>query len=959
MDNLRAIVKNLFCYIFPEDILNGKVTYDNIDENTFKKLGNSYIERYTNDELGNMFRLWKEEFAWHKNKLMSENPHWNDMHNISDKLNVFDALVAFDFNILIEENGQPVCQYQHLLRWRDMITVLDEDMFTTSYLAMHDIVYARNRNNFFWRPVIGHNNFALNKLVSKGVAENHFHLKGSAPTFNLSWISMMNDIVNPKFVEILKRYEENRLQKNIDYGGSNVRLDLVIMWRVAALIRLALFAKLKEKNLSFTSMRVGINEVYDICNNKSNLDIIAYMNDKQHIGKTIELGENVHFKRNYVEVHVESNGKTVRFECPDNEYEKLCKKYAEKHINRMIMDYDLLDEYLIEIQSNIDELKGEVYNSEYDYTICEASLGKNNNNNLNEIISGERWLMYSMFRYVYLKKSDWENYFNLFYLYLVIKTNIRREIVQTNKNVGFDNFSLYQDRKEDFIDKTIYERPYIRMAVKDTIYNQHIKFLEARIAPKDTPNEIMKSIKKYENAICYGLNDEEKNELKKKYFYVVHFIKGKEDYHNENCRHFNMRGNVKRQALALAEYKKNGMEGYERIRGIDAASSEIGCRPEVFASAFRYLKNSNGTGSTYPLYDHIKVCKDLMATYHVGEDFLDITDGLRAIDEAIAFLNLRCGDRLGHALALGVDIDDWYQKKAYRIVLPKQDYLDNLVWLYARIRNYNIDGCDDAKAYIEKRFAEFFREIYTDNMTSNMLKDIEAAANTFYKKNKINNSYHCDNMHTGINEYYDAWKLRGDEPEHYKNGFFEADILKEEEWDYYSINRNYPVNYRIRYSPEICIIYYMYHFNLKTKAIGSQVVEARVNDSIVHAVKEVRKAMQREIANMGIGIETNPSSNYLIGTFRRYDRHPIVNWYNLGLTYNPAELNNCPQLQVSINTDDQGVFYTYLENEYAYLALALEKAKSEDGNSIYNRTMILQWLDNIRKMGIDQSFVDN
>lgn len=244
-------------------------------------------------------------------------------------------------------------------------------------------------------------------------------------------------------------------------------------------------------------------------------------------------------------------------------------------------------------------------------------------------------------------------------------------------------------------------------------------------------------------------------------------------------------------------------------------------------------------------------------------------------------------------------------------------------------------------------------------MTSNMLKDIEAAANTFYKKNKINNSYHCDNMHIGINEYYDAWKLRGDEPEHYKNGFFEAGILKEEEWDYYSINRNYPVNYRIRYSSEICIIYYMYHFNLKAKAIGSQVVEVRINDSIVHAVKEVRKAMQREIANMGIGIETNPSSNYLIGTFRRYDRHPIVNWYNLGLTYNPTELNNCPQLQVSINTDDQGVFYTYLENEYAYLALALEKAKSEDGNSIYNRTMILQWLDNIRKMGIDQSFVDN
>lgn len=959
MDNLRAIVKNLFCYIFPDDILEKKVTYDNIDENTFKKLGNSYIERYTNDELANMFRLWKEEFGWHKNKLMSEIPHWDSNYNISDKLNVFDALIAFDFNVLIEENGYPVCQYQHLLRWRDMITALDEDLFTTSYMAMHDIIYLRDRDNFFWKPVIGHNNFALNKLVSKGVAENHFHLKGSAPTFNLSWISMMNDIVNTEFVQIFKTYELNRLQKNIYYGSCDVKEDLVKLWRKAALIRLVLFAKVKDKSLSFTSLKVEIDEIYKICDNKDDEDIIAYMNKGIHAGKTIDIEKNVYRKNNYTEIYFNVDGEKIKFICSSKKYEDIRKKYTEKFVNRLIKDNDLLDEYLIEIQNNIKELKGETYNSEYDYTICEASLGKNSNNNLNEIISGERWLMYSMFRYIYLKKAGWENYFNLFYLYLVIKTNVRREIVQTNKNVGFDNFALYQKRKENFIDNTIYEEPYIRMAVKDTIYNQHITLLEARISPKDTPNDIMNSIKKNDNAICSGLNDEEKNELKKKYFYVVHFIKEKENCINESCRHEVKRQKVKTQALALAEYKKNGMEGYDRIRGIDAASAEIGCRPEVFAQAFRYLKNSNGTGSTYPLYDHIKVCKDMMATYHVGEDFLDITDGLRAIDEAVVFLNLRCGDRLGHALALGVDIDEWYQNKTHRIVLPKQDYLDNLVWLYARIRSYNIEGCDDAKAYIEKRFAELFREIYTDNITVEMLSDIEKAANDFYKKNKINKYYHCDNLHIGLNEYYDAWKLRGDAPELYKNGFFEASTLKEEEWDYYSINRNYPINYKIRYSPEISIIYYMYHFNSNAKAIGSQVVEVRVNDSIVNAIKKVRKAMQKNIANIGIGIETNPSSNYLIGTFRRYDRHPIVNWYNLGLTYNPTELNDCPQLQVSINTDDQGVFYTYLENEYAYLALALEKAKSENGNNTYNRTMILQWLDNIRQMGIDQSFADN
>ena len=133
-------------------------------------------------------------------------------------------------------------------------------------------------------------------------------------------------------------------------------------------------------------------------------------------------------------------------------------------------------------------------------------------------------------------------------------------------------------------------------------------------------------------------------------------------------------------------------------------------------------------------------------------------------------------------------------------------------------------------------------------------------------------------------------------------------------------------------------------------------MEVRQNECIIEAIKKVRKAMQKEIARLGIGIETNPSSNYLIGNFRRYDKHPIVQWYNAGLTYDKEELDDCPQLQVSVNTDDQGVFSTSLENEYAYLAIALEKCKDESGNCKYPRSFVLEWLDSVRKMGISQSF---
>lgn len=104
----------------------------------------------------------------------------------------------------------------------------------------------------------------------------------------------------------------------------------------------------------------------------------------------------------------------------------------------------------------------------------------------------------------------------------------------------------------------------------------------------------------------------------------------------------------------------------------------------------------------------MKQLPDICITYHVGEDFLDIIDGLRAIDEAMCFLNMRCGDRLGHALALGVDPQEWYDSKSGYILIPQMDYLDNLVWLYAKIRKYRIEGLEDTIRYIEKDMMNTF-----------------------------------------------------------------------------------------------------------------------------------------------------------------------------------------------------------------------------------------------------------
>ena len=82
----------------------------------------------------------------------------------------------------------------------------------------------------------------------------------------------------------------------------------------------------------------------------------------------------------------------------------------------------------------------------------------------------------------------------------------------------------------------------------------------------------------------------------------------------------------------------------------------------------------------------------------MGEDFLDIADGLRATDEAVQFLCMEKGDRIGHGLVLGVDPDEYYQNKRYSIYLRRQDYLDNLVWILYRSLELGIVVRDNDRA---------------------------------------------------------------------------------------------------------------------------------------------------------------------------------------------------------------------------------------------------------------------
>lgn len=896
MDNLRSVLNIVLSKIPTSLIVNSEIQYDNINRDTFVKIAGYYLKYYSNDELDNLFDYIKNEYEDQANYVRGfEIGKYEDKEGFS----VFDAILIFATRVLQEIDGEPICRYENVLRWRFTSHLLEEDIFTTAYLAFQDCREGKRNRDFSWKPVIGNNNEHLNWILRQGLADNHFHLKGSAPQFPLSWINMMNHVRSKKYEKILEGYGNKRLSVSYEIGTEEEHL--YSLYLKAALIRCFLFAQITEQEFFIANNLVRNN--YD----------------------------------------------------PDPETRKWS---TENLVMFLLKDKTEIIFYRNKIQENIDFFRTNKGEKQLDYALTgeyRKGIGKNEVNNS---LSGERWLMYEMFLRIYAKSVKDQKYFNLFYLYLVIKRAVRAELVQTNENIGFDNFEKYQNRKEDFIEDTPLEKEYIKMALKGMIVNQNILHLETRLTPRKTALQNKKYIEKYDKVMK---NDKE---LMERYFYVFHFVKEKDNEKLLNsdsyCRHYQKRRSLQKQAKAIALFRTKFPETAKRLRGIDGCSREIGCRPEVLAQTYRYLKNHIVYAKRNKVYyDNNKevTVPQLQMTYHVGEDFQSLVDGLRAIEEAIMFFNLNCGSRLGHALALGEDPDEYYEGKKNCILITQQDYLDNLVWVYYRIKRFSLIGYEDLLLNIEQEYNKYFRLIYGDAVSDEFFEAVIREAGKYFQRSneRVSKGYSNTHFNFRISEYYSAWQLRGDDPECYKNGYFK-DTEDFSEWKRFSVNKECPRDYRIRYNPECAYLYFLYHYNPHVKNEGRKTIEVQISHKMIKCIKEIQREMQFWISKLGIGIEVNPSSNFFIGTFDRYDKHPVFKLYNIGLTGSETKLNECPQIPVCINTDDQGIFSTYLENEYALIALALEKAKDENGKNLYNRMFIYQWIENIRKLGLQLSF---
>lgn len=811
---------------------------------------------------------------------------------------VFCLLADYGSRVLNLTGIDPTVKQEKILEWRETSLALGQDIFTCAALAEKDRCDRTQRSSFSWPSAIQADNIPLQHLLEAGCSENHYHLNGSTQIFPLAWCYLMN---HPS--KLADYFANHKLQDNLSARiHTSIRdnmMDWVEKMNLAAWIRVNLFIHI-----------FGVGH-----GGKKNLSLTSY------------------------------------YSQPDRKYQlrsivKQCRWYAAK-------------------------LPQGKTAHRLDYAI--TPIIAQNNKGPTRLLSGERCFLYHCFYHCFSGKFS-RNQMNLLYLYLLIKREFRSELVQTNGRRGFWNFADYQDRKAIIWGNyPAYRRESYILSLGENLLGPRTGFpilqtLEARVIPKTRPSDIFThicdidcTIEKYQEFQAVQAKSPpifsrdkfylETAQESAKYFYVMHFAKKpleraskvKRDWmHWLPARNHSVRKQAEYQAKALAKGLANSGYLCSRIRGIDACSREIGCRPETFATQFRYLR-----GNLVPHSCQIHALRywpKLSATYHVGEDFLDLTDGLRAIDEAICFLNLGQGDRLGHALALGISPQQYYRVKDNIVWLPAQDLLDNLVWLLHRSLEWDINLPSSLREKLQLRAQQLLETIYPN-------EDNDSAPIT-------------------LRNYYESWQLRSDDPELYWEYQFGDEYAKKVlEGAPFLLDRPYrramldrsknsdgiDPHSLLRRSKQICRLLFRYHFGFKERSEGEKPAHFTATPDLISVLEKMQIRMMEKIMVKGIVVECNPSSNHLIGTFDRYEEHPIFRFNHFGLNL-PHSIDSGGQVRVSVNTDDQGVFDTSLENEYALLFGALSSKRDIAGRPVLSYDEILAYMEHLRTMGNDMTF---
>ncbi|MBO2586134.1 hypothetical protein [Shewanella algae] len=480
----------------------------------------------------------------------------------------------------------------------------------------------------------------------------------------------------------------------------------------------------------------------------------------------------------------------------------------------------------------------------------------------------------------------------LLWIYLLIQNQYLTLLVQRDDFFGFDQFQKYtMTELREETEKSYLSR--FKNAHGAGVCSQ-VRYLEGRFAPKSDPSKMQKLLFSVVRGYWDYLNDHitedwvhpqpnnitqvldnleqvKSSSMCAELALVPHFIKRKPKK-DEVYPYALLFKDLKNQAAILMDILSNEPRLTRWIRGVDAAANEMHAPPELFGPLFRVLAKSG--------IAHF--------TYHVGEDFPHLISGIRSIDDALRFLPLRNGDRLGHCTAIGITPNIWKRSLPLSLSMTKETRLLDLVFVWRELRNH----------------PELLR--YASDAA---IEAVRLAHEVFSLEEDIS-----------ITTLEEVFKLRGVLAESEGllgelDGPLKPESLWLEEYEYAKeLAKKTGMKRPLK-------LYKQWLTNDKVRLQRAEYVEVALEYLPDEALISLQQVVMAKMADRNIAIECPPTSNTRISQYRDVSEHHIFRW--MGLQGEAIE-GDVP-MSICLGSDDPGIFAADLKSEFYHLFVVLTR----------------------------------
>lgn len=287
--------------------------------------------------------------------------------------------------------------------------------------------------------------------------------------------------------------------------------------------------------------------------------------------------------------------------------------------------------------------------------------------------------------------------------------------------------------------------------------------------------------------------------------------------------------------------------------------------------------------------------------------------------EAVKFLDLWPGDRLGHCTSIGISPDLWMRRIGEYCYLPQGEWLDDLVFVWWLIRKTKHQGLQHLVLPLESEIAEYAYKVYGEHYPPYLLGKA-------WEYRQYDPFFLLENADTRYDRWYSNYS--NEQLHDIRKGLDEPKLK--------SVIEAY-------HAPKTSRSYLRCRENYdKVAKIGTgQVFDAE-------ALKIIQQLILEYLARKEIVIEALPTSNLCISYYQHLKEYHLKKWLE-------AEEENRLLPPVVLGSDDPGIFMTNIYNEYALAYMHLEKCncsasrKIEKIMHLHNSSNIYKFCKNDRR----------